>query len=184
MSKPALTVGVLLAAGAGSRFGRPKVLAADGDWLRRAVEALAVGGCDDVVVVLGATVLDVPAPARPVVAERWADGISASVRAGLAAARGAGRAVLHVVDTPDVGADVVSRVLAAADTAPAGLARACFYGRPGHPVVVGAAHWPALVASMRGDRGARDFLAARPDVVRVECGDLAGGEDIDISPRR
>ena len=38
-------VGILLAAGAGTRFGEPKVLAADGDWLRIAVHALADGGC-------------------------------------------------------------------------------------------------------------------------------------------
>ena len=56
--------GVLLAAGAGTRFGMPKVLAERGAWLRAAVAALSGGGCDEVVVVLGAAVVDVPAPAR------------------------------------------------------------------------------------------------------------------------
>lgn len=166
--------GIVLAAGAGSRYGMPKVLV--DDWLQRAVTALADGGCDDVLVVLGAAVVEVPARARAVLAADWADGMSASVRAGLAAAGGADTAVLHIVDTPDVGADVVARVLAHAD---GGLARAMYGGRPGHPVTVAAAHWPALVATLHGDEGAREFLAGRDDLVAVECGDLATGRDVD-----
>ena len=182
MSKPGRTVGVLLAAGAGIRYGKPKVLVGQGKWLGIAVTALLRGGCDEVVVVLGAAVVDVPAPARAVVAEDWADGMSASLRAGLAAADGARRVVLHLVDTPDVGADVVRRVLAAADAGSAGLVRTSYGGRPGHPVVIDASHWPALVESLHGDQGARPFLSAHAgDVVVVECGDLATGADIDAS---
>ena len=108
--------GVVLAAGAGTRYGMPKVLAGDGNWLRSAVLALHDGGCDDVVVVLGAAIVDVPAPARPVVAGDWAEGMSASLRAGISALESgqAEYAVLMTVDTPDIGADVVRRVLAAA----------------------------------------------------------------------
>lgn len=155
----------------------PKVLAEQGQWLELAVEALSSGGCDDVIVVLGAAVVDVPEPARAVVADDWADGASASLRAGLAAAAGADLAVLRLIDTPDIGADVVSRVLTAA--ASTGLARATFDGRPGHPVVIAARHWPALRATLHGDQGARGFLSARDDVVAVECGDLATGVDVD-----
>src|SRR5215470_17552063 len=105
--------GVVLAAGAGTRYGMPKVLAADGQWLRSAVSALSEGGCDDVVVVLGAAVVDVPAPARAVVARDWAEGMGASLRTGIAALESvhADYAVLMTVDTPDIGADVVRRVL-------------------------------------------------------------------------
>ncbi|OBF27925.1 nucleotidyltransferase family protein [Mycobacterium sp. ACS4331] len=170
--------GVLLAAGAGTRYGMPKVLAENGDWLQRAVRALARGGCDDVIVVLGAAEVDVPAPARAVTAADWADGMSASVRAGLRAADGADVAVLHVIDTPDVGADVVARVLRAGQ-GESGLARAVFGGRPGHPVVIAARHWPAVCGSLHGDHGARDFLRARGDVVEVGCDDIATGQDID-----
>jgi CTP:molybdopterin cytidylyltransferase MocA len=178
MSKPQSVAGVLLAAGAGTRFGMPKVLAGQGEWLRTAVEALSRGGCDDVVVVLGAAVVDVPAPARAVVADAWASGMSASVRAGLTAVADAEFAVLHVVDTPDVGAEVVARVLDAA--AASGLARATYDGRPGHPVVVAREHWLALEVTLHGDEGARSFLAGRTDVLAVECGDLATGVDVDV----
>jgi CTP:molybdopterin cytidylyltransferase MocA len=179
MSKTRTAAGVLLAAGAGTRFGMPKVLAEQGRWLQRAVAALTDGGCDDVVVVLGAAVVDVPAPARAVVAEHWAEGMSASVRAGLSAVAGAEFAVLHLVDTPDVGADVVDRVLVAARAAASGLARATYDGRPGHPVVVAQRHWAALADTLHADEGGRNFLRGRTDVAMVECGDLATGLDRD-----
>jgi nicotine blue oxidoreductase len=178
MSNSTVVAGVLLAAGAGTRYGMPKVLADDGRWLRSGVTALAGGGCDDVVVVLGAAVVPVPAPARAVIAQRWQDGLSASVRAGLGAVDGA-FAVLHTVDAPDVGAAVVRRVLAAARSSSSGLARASYGERPGHPVVVARRHWVDLLDGLHGDEGARAFLIGRSDVVAVDCADLASGLDID-----
>jgi CTP:molybdopterin cytidylyltransferase MocA len=176
--------GVVLAAGAGTRYGKPKVLAGDGQWLRSAVSALSGGGCDDVVVVLGAAIVEVPAPARPVVAPDWAEGMSASLRAGIGALESgtAAYAVLITVDTPDIGADVVRRVLAAARASSSGLARAGYGHRPGHPVVIARRHWPDLAASAVGDQGARAFLRERADVTRVDCADLATGADIDVNP--
>ena len=96
-------VGVLLAAGAGRRYGKPKVLV-DG-WLDIAVGALRDGGCADVVVVLGAAEVAAPPGVTVVTAPQWHEGLSASVRTGLAEAdrMHADYAVLHVIDTPDVG---------------------------------------------------------------------------------
>ncbi|UXA20626.1 NTP transferase domain-containing protein [Mycobacterium sp. SMC-4] len=173
-------MGLLLAAGAGTRYGMPKVLAEDGAWLRAGVAALRDGGCADVVVVLGAAIIDVPAPARAVVASNWVAGVSASVRAGLLAASGeAGFAVITTVDTPDVGAAAVRRVLQSARASQSGLARATYRGRPGHPVVIARRHWPALLDVLGGDAGAGPFLNARDDVVAVPCADLATGADVD-----
>ncbi len=173
-----------MAAGAGTRFGMPKVLAGEGRWLRSAVSALDGGGCDDIVVVLGAAVVDVPAPARPVVAGDWAEGMSASVRAGISALESgpADYAVLITVDTPDIGAAVVRRVVSAARDAPSGLARAGYGRRPGHPVVLARRHWPDFVARTVGDEGGRAYLRERTDVVWVDCADLATGADIDVNP--
>ncbi|HTI77020.1 MAG TPA: NTP transferase domain-containing protein [Mycobacterium sp.] len=178
MRNSSAAAGVLLAAGAGTRYGKPKVLADRGRWLRACVAALADGGCDDVVVVLGAAVVDVPPPARAVVAADWDQGLSASVRAGIDAVD-AEYAVLHAVDTPDVGADTVRRVLDAARSSASGLARARYGDRPGHPVVIARRHWPELRSGLHGDEGARPFLSGRTDVVAVDCADLASGQDID-----
>ncbi|OBI46173.1 NTP transferase domain-containing protein [Mycobacterium sp. E796] len=172
-------VGVLLAAGEGRRYGRPKVLVAG--WLDAAIGALRDGGCDDVVLVLGAAEVSAPPGVTPVFAADWRDGLSASVRAGLAEAgrMGAEYAVLHVIDTPDVGPAVVARVLDRAWAADSGLARAYFGERPGHPVVIARRHWPDVLKRLTGDRGAGEYLRDRPDVEAVDCGDLAGGQDID-----
>ena len=90
-------------------------------------------------------------------------------------------AVLHTVDTPDIGADVVRRVLGAARSSPSGLARARYGDRPGHPVVIARTHWPQLLDGLAGDEGARPFLRDRTDVVEVDCADLASGDDVDAA---
>jgi len=121
-------VGILLAAGAGRRYGKPKVLV--NGWLDTAVAALRDGGCADVVLVLGAAEVAPPRGVTAITARYWHEGLSASVRAGLMQADGmhADYAVLHVIDTPDVGAAVVSRVLGRALSSESGLARAYFGG--------------------------------------------------------
>ena len=176
--------GLLLAAGAGSRMGMPKALVRDADgtsWLRRSVAALTDGGCDAVTVVLGARADEaralVPDGVTVVVADEWADGMSASLRAGLAAMDDADAVVLTLVDLPDVTAEVVRRVVAQG-AGRATLSRAAYAGRPGHPVVLGRDHWAGVAASATGDQGARPYLAAH-DVALVECGDLATGDDRD-----
>jgi molybdenum cofactor cytidylyltransferase len=170
---------VLLAAGAGRRYGKPKVLV-DG-WLDGAVGALRDGGCADVVVVLGAAEVAAPPGAVAIVAPDWDEGLSVSVRTGLAHAERmrADYAVLHVIDTPDVGPAVVARVVGRAVASGSGLARAYFGDRPGHPVVMARRHWPEVLAQISGDEGAGAYLRSRPDVEIVDCGDLAGGRDID-----
>jgi hypothetical protein len=47
-------------------------------------------------------------------------------------------------------------------------------------VLLGRDHWAGVADSATGDRGARDYLAAR-EVTAVECGDLATGEDRDTA---
>jgi len=174
-----VVVGVLLAAGAGTRYGKPKVLV-DG-WLTAAVTALRDGGCDQVVVVLGAAQVPVPSGITAVTAADWHDGLSASVRAGLNEAERmhGDYAVLHVVDTPDVGPDVVRRIMQRALASRSGLVRACFGGKPGHPVAIERRHWPSVMATVSGDRGVASYLRTAPDVEVIDCSDLASGEDHD-----
>lgn len=179
--------GLVLAAGAGSRFGGPKGLArtADGDaWVARAVRMLQDGGCRDVLVTVGAAPEEVaalvPVSAVVVRVDDWAEGLSASLRAGLAAAGAAGAEVVVVatVDTPDLPASAVVRVLSIASRPAAALVQATYRGRPGHPVVIGAEHLDAVIASLEGDRGARPYLSAH-GAVEVDCSDLWSGADID-----
>ena len=177
---PVTTTGLLLAAGAGRRMGKPKALV-DG-WLVHAVETL--GGCDRIVVVLGAGADQ----ARPlldaqdvtiVVNPDWAEGMGSSLSVGLAHLEHgeAARCLVTLVDLPDVGPDVVRRLLDQPDTGDV-LARAAYDGTPGHPVLIGRDHWTGVIGSAMGDQGARSYLGVH-DVALVECGDLATGRDVD-----
>ncbi len=95
-------------------------------------------------------------------ADDWAEGMGASLRTGLGALDPAAHdaALVSLVDLPDVDSRVVSRVLASA-VGPGVLARASYDGVPGHPVLIGSDHWADVIEVATGDRGARDFLAAR-----------------------
>jgi len=157
--------GLVLAAGAGTRFGGPKALAhgPDGPWLAEAVRVLRDGGCGRVVVVLGAAA----ERARPLVpedphvhvvlAERWDRGAGESLRTGLAHASG-DAVVVMLVDLPGTPVSVVRRVLAGGVDAGT-LRRAVYAGRPGHPVVLGRDHWRPLSADLAADLPA-DLAAA------------------------
>lgn len=185
-------MGVVLAAGAGRRAGGPKALRVDPDqtsWLVRSAAVLAEGGCDDVIIVLGAAADQARAHLRTtdqeltvVEAPDWSDGMSASLRAGLQAAltSPADAILIHLVDLPDVTAAVVRRVLASWPV-PDGLTRATYAGTPGHPVLLGRDHAEPLLAELTGDHGAQAYLE-RHGVRAVECGDLATGRDHDQPP--
>jgi CTP:molybdopterin cytidylyltransferase MocA len=172
--------GLLLAAGAGRRYGAPKALV-DG-WLDHSLAALAEGGCADRTVVLGAAAEQVralvPEGVDVIVADDWADGMGASLRAGLAALADSDAVLVSLVDLPDVGPEVVRRLVDRAVDRSA-LARATYGGRPGHPVLLGHDHLAGAAASALGDTGARDYLAAH-EAALVECGDLATGRDVDV----
>jgi CTP:molybdopterin cytidylyltransferase MocA len=187
-------VGVLLAAGAGRRAGGPKALRVDADgtsWLLRSIAVLCDGGCDAVIVVLGcqaARVRDLLVKSRvaadPMItvveAPDWVQGMGSSLRSGLVAARSAPcRAVLvHLVDLPDVTAEVVRRLIRQAPPGTASLARVTYGGRPGHPVLIGRDHLETIMVGLTGDSGAKGYLA-RHGAHSVECGDLASGQDHD-----
>ena len=201
--EPSATAGLLLAAGAGRRMGRPKALVHDetsGSWLVRRTADLVAAGCSPVVVVLGAAHEDAAAllgeglrggsQVEVVVAEHWADGMGHSLHAGLAhlqrrAPAPVAGAVVMLVDLPDVGIDVLTRVTSAwaAHQRPRdALARATYDGRPGHPVVLGRDHWAPLIETLHGDVGAQTYLTrvdVRRSVEAVECADLATGRDLD-----
>jgi CTP:molybdopterin cytidylyltransferase MocA len=137
-------------------------------------------GASRVVVVLGASADEaralVPDDTTVVLAEDWANGMSESLRTGLASSTG-DVALITLVDLPELPVAVADRLLAIAPNRET-LRQAIFDGRPGHPVLIGSAHWNALAETLSGDRGARAYLVAH-GVEEVECGDLDPGEDID-----
>lgn len=163
----------------------PKALVRHGGrlFVESAAGVLLAGGCDPVVVVLGARADDVRARAeltgyRIVDNPDWPEGMGASVRVGLTALADsdAVAAVVLPVDVPGVTPAAVARVMGLASRS--ALARASYDGVAGHPVLIGAAHWQGVIASAVGDVGARDYLRAH-EVSDVPCGDIATGTDVD-----
>jgi CTP:molybdopterin cytidylyltransferase MocA len=179
----------LLAAGSGRRYGTPKALVdtGSGPWVLRSLSVMS--GCDEVMVVVGAqgdrveALLpeDVPALHNP----DHQTGMGSSLAVGLrAVAKSSADAVLvMLVDLPDVTRDVLDRVAVQARTSATPesvLARAAYEGRPGHPVLIGREHFEGVIAGSVGDSGARDYLSSQKAVL-IECGDLAGGRDVDTA---
>jgi len=174
-----MTDGLILAAGAGTRFGsQPKQLAElDGlpllEWAVRA--ACAVDELDRVIVVLGAHADEIAREvdfgrASVVVCEGWERGQSASLRRGLEELADSERIVVMLGDAPLITSEVIAGF---AGQAPG--TRAVYDGRPGHPVVLGPEHISQLM-SVDGDRGARDLLRGGPE---IETGHLCSGRDVD-----
>ncbi|WP_434442350.1 nucleotidyltransferase family protein [Lentzea sp. E54] len=175
--------GLLLAAGAGRRFGTPKALVPlNGELFADSAAALLkAAGCDPVVVVLGARADEVRAKASldgvsVVDNPDWETGMGSSLRTGLHAVGMVDAVVVLPVDTPGITVAALHRLMALAE--PKALARAVYHGAVGHPVLIGSDHFPGVVASAAGDQGARDYLNANT-VRHVECADVADGADVD-----
>jgi CTP:molybdopterin cytidylyltransferase MocA len=173
--------GLVLAAGAGTRFGASrgsKLLAPlEGrPLLEHAVAApCAVGALERVVVVLGSRAEAIRAGAdlgraETVMCHDWQRGQAFSLRCGAAALAGCERVIVTLGDVPGITPEVIERFVAAPPRA-----RATYGGRPGHPVVLGPDELTAL-AALHGDAGARELLRGGP---LIECGAIARGADVD-----
>ena len=130
---------IILAAGASKRMGLPKALleADQGrSFLGRLAKIFTEAGLAPLVV-LGAHAAQIQAahPKLPsVLNPNWHDGQLSSVYVGLRAAisQGAGRILVHPVDTPMIASATASQLLAGLDHSPMLMARC--EGKTGHPL--------------------------------------------------
>jgi CTP:molybdopterin cytidylyltransferase MocA len=174
--------GLILAAGAGTRFGAQTKQLADllgKPLLQHAVDAMNAA-LDRAVVVLGHDAEAIRGRvdfggADVVVCEDWMRGQGFSLRRGVAALGDADAVVVTLGDQPFITPQVITGALAQLPGHDA--VRAVYDGRPGHPVVLGRAVIDA-VGELEGDAGARELLA-RFRVRRWEAGELASAADID-----
>jgi molybdenum cofactor cytidylyltransferase len=178
---------VVLAAGAGSRFGGGKLLARLGGrpLIVAVLDNLRAAPVDEVIVVVGADAERLREVCeryeiRTVDNEDWDTGQSTSVLAGLRACGEETRAAVVLLgDQPLVGAEAIER-LAAAFAEGAEVAVATYGGKRRNPVLFSRGVWPLLEAELAGDEGARSLLRRHPElVVEVPCEGVGDPADVD-----
>jgi molybdenum cofactor cytidylyltransferase len=172
----------VLAAGAGERFGGPKQVASfrGRPLLEHVLLAMAAAPLDRVAVVLGAHAEDVRAAvplhgAEVVVASDWADGLSASLRAGVEALADSDAVVIALGDQPLLAPEAIARVTGQRGETHA--VRATYGGVPGHPVLLERSLF-GRVTELRGDQGAGALLREMA-VTAVACDGLGSPADVD-----
>jgi CTP:molybdopterin cytidylyltransferase MocA len=157
---------VVLAAGASSRFGSPKQRLL----LEPVLERVRRSRLDELVVVLGAHELDVPA--RTVSCPDWERGPGASLRCGLDALPPEAEAAVVVLgDGPGLDPAAIDRVIDRWRAEQAPVVAATYGGTRLHPVLVAREAWTAIP-----DEGAKAL-----DAVLVACDDLSPPGDVDFA---
>ena len=173
----AIVSGVILAAGASSRMGRPKQLLPFGGkpLLQHVIDEAVASSLDDVILVLGHRAAEIQRAlrlpegrVRAVVNPEYERGQSTSLRLGLRSAgpRTAAAAVL-LGDQPGVTATLIDRLIEAFRAADAGFVRPVYTTPagervPGHPVLIARKAWPE-VEQLTGDQGARALMSKHPE---------------------
>jgi molybdenum cofactor cytidylyltransferase len=179
-------VAILLAAGSSTRFGGEKLIA---PWRGRllyehALDALLASPAVVETLVVVQPGFAVP-PARPrcrfVVNPDHAEGMGASLRAGVRAAPGDADAYLvALADMPGITPALIASLVTCHAAAGKPIVVPACGGRRGHPVMIAAGLREALLA-VTGDVGAREILRAHPEWVgEFETEDEAVLFDVDL----
>jgi len=160
---------LVLAAGEGTRFGGTKQLEIlrGKPLVQYAVDAASTAGVGEIVVVLGhdalrvRDALDLPGRARIVVNERYADGQSTSLAAGLRALDpSSDAAIVLLADQPGIAARHVRSLVTAFDGDAPEILRIRFRDGPG-PTILPRWVWDEALR-LTGDVGARALLESEP----------------------
>ena len=179
--------GIILAAGASSRLGRPKQLLDLGGEpaLRHVIRTALDSRLTEIVVVLGNEAEIVKEVVgefgqRTAINPRFAEGQSTSLGVGIEAAHAdADAAMLLLGDQPLLQAETVNLVLAAYSASNAPIVQARRNGQPGHPVIIRSELFPELL-TLTGDEGARSVIRRYADRIHyIEVPNVDEALDLD-----
>jgi len=161
--------GLLLAAGGATRFGSQKLIAplADGVPLVRHTAMTLRGGVDTMAIVVGSEADDVTRALNGVDAlivrnDSWAEGLSTSLHAGVAALPSeAAAAIVALGDQPFVDPGVIHTIVKQWKATGLPIVSARYAGTRGHPVLFERAIFAELLR-VTGDAGARGVIEREP----------------------
>ena len=172
---------IVLAAGSASRYGATKQLAEfNGRPLVCRAARVAESVCArNSVLVVGNDWQKVAAACEPllgfmVVNDNYAEGIGASLSAGVSSvAEVAGAVLILLADQPLITQGHLQQLIEAWRASPNSIVASAYAGTAGPPVIFPRAYFADLM-SLTKDRGARSILgAARDRVLTVRCDDAA-----------
>jgi molybdenum cofactor cytidylyltransferase len=178
--------GVVLAAGAGTRFGGTKQIAVvEGKPLaQHAIDALDEAGVHEIVVVTGhdairvASALQLPAKARIEWNKAYRDGQATSLAAALHALdEDSEAAIVLMSDQPGVTADAIRSLVSRFHATRKQVVRAMYEDGPGPSLLSREIY--AEAGHLHGDVGARELIASHPEWVEEVVIDGAIPRDID-----
>jgi molybdenum cofactor cytidylyltransferase len=178
--------GLVLGAGASSRFGQPKqLLPFRGTTLLGWVvnQAERATGLDEVIVVLGRAAHEIREKvvfgnAKVVENPIFGEGCASSYRVGIGALDPRSDAIMILLgDQPGVDPETINRVAHEWRRGDGQIALASYRGRKGHPMVFAGQFFDKLVG-LHGDKAAWKLVDANPDLVRVVPFDLPFPADI------
>ena len=179
---------IILAAGQSSRMGANKLLMDVGGqpMLRRVAVAATQSHADPVIVVTGNARDEVKAvlsdlPLQFAHNPDFSEGLSTSLRSGInALPEDCDGALVLLGDMPGIDGALANRLIAAFDPCEnRAICVATHDGRRGNPVLWARRFFPEIL-SIEGDIGARNLIAAYPELVcEIEAGDDAPLLDLD-----
>lgn len=166
-----LIAGVILAAGASTRMGKPKQLLPYGrqSFLSHTVTVALASGCHPIIVVLGAYAEQVHyevshLPVRVVQNVQWAQGMGASIRAGIEALSTESdleAAVLMLCDQPFISAEVINRLIQAYQATDKPIVASEYAGTLGVPVLFQRTLFSELM-TLSSNEGAKPIIRKYP----------------------
>ncbi len=186
---------IILAAGQGTRIGKQKMLLPWGKAtiLERVIDNVLLSGVAEVVVVLGYQAEEMRGRLEPDLAANpkrsrvkiimnpaFKEGISSSLICGVEAVGSDSRAAMIVLgDQPQIGPDIMRKIMKSFMNNNKGIAVPSFKGQRGHPVIIDMKFRPEIM-TLKGDIGAREVVKFHPDeVLEVEISSQEIIRDID-----
>ncbi|MEP6850630.1 MAG: nucleotidyltransferase family protein [Acidobacteriota bacterium] len=180
--------GLLLAAGGSTRFGSPKQLAEfqGKTLLKQAAEAICGSGCSPVVVVLGASIEECKNEIEDLnlsiaTNEQWQTGMASSIKTGLAnllkLEPDLDAVLITLMDQPLVTAEHLALMVERFKKDRPPIIATKYSDATGVPALFHRELFAEL-EKLAGEKGARELIRSRDDLVTVQLGNA--GFDVDV----